>query len=249
MTGIRIFLIACLVSMCGIAWGADAPAIPAGARIGVIDMVTSDIVHFHIGRVEVNSFMHTYRGDWTAAELIDDPLVSALTGAGFMPVMIAPTETLRDERQSWIVDEPRSGRLPRGCMKELARIMTEQNFAALVIAAPGANSQPAFVDGDRYSRLPHTLQGVGFSTSDEPIGSMKAGIFDFTQIVVVVKDGKGAELVARDWGGNRVYDWPDFDASGDLKSMSDAQIAQLRPVIADAIRNRITTRLMPRLTQ
>ncbi len=247
MSGLRLVLIACLFCLAEGAWGADAPAIPSGARVGIIDLVTSDVIHFHIGRSEVNNFMRTYRGNWVPADLIDDPLIASLNAAGFQPVAVAATETLRKERQSWIVEKPRSDRLPRGCMKELGRIMKAQTLAALIVVAPGANSEPEFVEGDRYSRLPGSMQGFGFSTSDTPIGSTPAGVFDFTQVIVVVKDEDGQELLLRDWGGNRVYDWPGFEPGPDLKALSDEHIAQLRPVFADAIKNRIETRIMPRL--
>ena len=246
MTGLRVVLIACLVGLCGGAWAAAAPTIPAGGRVGIIDMVTNDITHFHIGRAEANSFMRTYRANWVAAYLIDDPLIASLNAAGFQPVAIAASDALRKDKRSWIIEKPRSDRLPRGCMKELARIMKEQNLAALIVVAPGANSEPEYVDGDRYSRLPGTLEGLGFSTSDLPIGTTRAGIHDFTQMVVVAKDGDGAELVARDWGGNRVYDWPGFDPGPNPKQLPEDVIAQLRPVFAEALKKRIDTRLMPR---
>jgi hypothetical protein len=244
MTGLRVVLIACLVCLSGGAWGAT---IPAGGRVGIIDMVTNDVTHFHIGRAEVNNFMRTYRGNWVSADLIDDPLIASLNAAGFQPVAIAPSENLRKERQSWIVEKPRADRLPRGCMKELGRILTEQNLAALIVVAPGANSEPEYVDGDRYSRLPGSMQGFGFSTSDNPIGTTKAGVFDFTQIVVVAKDGDGQALMLRDWGGNRVYDWPGFDPGANIKALTEDQIAQLRPVFTEALKKRIDTRIMPRL--
>jgi hypothetical protein len=247
MTGLRVFLIACLVCLGGNAWAADSPTIPAGARVGIIDMVTSDVVHFHIGRAELNNFMRTYRGNWAPADIIDDPLIAGLTAAGFQPVAVPVSEKLRGERQSWIVEKPRSERLPRGCMKELGRIMREQNLGGLVVVAAGANSDPEYVEDDRYSRLPGTVQGLGFSTSDLPIGSTKVGVFDFTQFIVIAKVDDDPELVLRDWGGNRVYDWPDFDPGDNIKALSDELIAQLRPVFADAIKKRIDTRLMPRL--
>lgn len=244
MTRLRIVLVACLFSLCGSAWAAT---IPAGGRVGIIDMVTSDVTHFHIGKNEASSFMRTYRGNWVAADLIDDPLIASLNSAGFQPVSVPVSDTLRKERQSWIVEKPRSDRLPRGCMKELARIMSEQNLVGLIIVAAGANSEPEYVDGDRYSRLPGTLQGFGFSTSDLPIGTTKAGIFDFTQMIVVAKSGDGAELVTRDWGGNRVYDWPNFDPGPNPKQLAPDQIAEVRPVLEDALKKRIDTRVMPRL--
>jgi hypothetical protein len=181
------------------------------------------------------------------ADLIDDPLIAGLTAAGYRPVPVPATDKLREERQSWIVEKPRSDRLPRGCMKELARIMKAQNVGALIVVAAGANSEPEYVDGDRYSRLPSSVQGLGFSTSDEPIGSTKTGVFDFTQFIVVATVDDDPELVLRDWGGNRLYEWPDFDPGADIKSIPDEQIAALRPIFADAIRKRIETRILPRL--
>ncbi|MEJ1966576.1 MAG: hypothetical protein WDO56_35575 [Gammaproteobacteria bacterium] len=248
MTGTRVVLIACLWSLCGIAWGADAPpTIPAGARIGIIDMVTNDVTHYHAGAKEVNTFLRTYRGDWDAADLIDAPLMSALTGAGFEAVAVGASEELRKERQSWLVENPRANKLPRGCLKELGRIMTDQNLAALIVVAPGANTDPEYVEDNRWSLLPRAVQGIGFSTSDGPNGTTKAVVFDFTQMVVVVKTPDGPRLVARDWGANRIYAWPGFDPGANLKALSAAQLVSLRPVISDAINNRITTRVMPRI--
>jgi hypothetical protein len=247
MTGAKVVLMACLVSLCGVAWGADAPALPAGARIGIIDMVTNDVTHYHVGRAEVNSFMRTYRGDWGGAEIIEGPLATSLTGAGFVPQALNASDALWKERQSWIIQNPRANKLPRGCLKELGRIMVEQNLAALILVAPGANSEPEFVEGDRWSRVPRTMQGFGFSTSDDPNGVTKPAVFDFTQMVVVANTADGPRLVARDWGGNRIYDWPGFDPGPNLKALSDTQLAQLRPVMAEAMKQRIATRVMPHL--
>ena len=72
-------------------------------------------------------------------------------------------------------------------------------------------------------------------------------MFDFTQIIVIAKDGDGAELVMRDWGGNRVYEWPNYDPGANPKQLPPEVVAELRPVIADALKKRIDTRLMPRL--
>jgi hypothetical protein len=246
MTGIRVLLIACLVSLCGTAWGADAPPIPAGARVGIIDLVTNDITHYHVGRSEVQGFLRTYRVNW-AAGLIDDPLIDSLIGAGFQPVMAQATDTLYKERESWIVRDPRDKKLPRGCMKELGRILDEQDLDALIVVAPGANTEPESDERKRLTKLPKYTQGLGFSTSDEWDGITKPAVFDFTQMIVVAKTPEGPQLVARDWGGNRVYDWQGFDPGQNIKALSDRQLAPLRPVISEVMKQRIAARLIPTL--
>ena len=243
MTRVRIILIACLVSLCGHAWAADTPAIQAGGRVGIIEMVTNDVTHFHVGRSELTNFMRTYRGDWGASDVIDVPLMNALADAGFQPVAVAASETLREEKQSWLIQNPQANKLSRGCLKELARIMADVNLAALIVVAPGANSDPDFV----WSRLPKTVQGFGVMTSDEPTGGTKAAVFDFTQIAIVANTADGAALVVRDWGANLPYDWPGFDSRTNLKALTNGQLAQIRLVIEDAMKKRIATRIVPRL--
>lgn len=248
MTGLRVVLVACLVSLCGIARGADAPpTVPAGARVGVIDLVTNEVTHYHVGKSEVTNFLRTYRAKWSPADIIDDPLMTALTGAGFQPVAVAASEALVKDRESWLIKSPTSNKLPRGAMKELGRILTEQNLGALVIAAPGANSEPAFDSRNRMNRLPTATQGFGFSTSDETDGITKPLAFDFTQMVVVVKTGDGPELVVRDWGGVRLYDWPGFDPGPNVKALGDDQLAPLQPLFTDIVKRRIDQRVLPKM--
>jgi hypothetical protein len=247
MSGIRAVLIVCLVSLWGTAWGADAPAIPAGSRIGITNLVTNDLRHYHVGRSEVNSFLRTYRTSWGAADLIDDPLITALIGAGFQPVLVPASSELSGERDSWLIQKPKANRMARGAMKEFGRVMVEQDLAALVIVAPGANTDPEFDPRMRLGKLPSSTQGFGFSTSDEPDGVTKPLVFDFTQILLLVRTTDGPRLVLRDWGGGRLHDWPGFDPGANLKTLGDAQLAPLRPVLAEALNQRFTTRLLPSL--
>ena len=248
MTGLRVVLVACLVSLCGSAWGADAPpTVPAGARVGVIDIVTNEIVHYHVGKSEVTNFLRTYRGRWSPADVIDEPLITALTASGFQPVAVAASEALLKEKESWITKNPKASKLPRGALKELTRILAEQNLGALIVVAPGMNSEPDFDARGRLTRLPSATQGFGFSTSDDPDGVTKPVVFDFTQMVVVARTSDGAALLVRDWDGNRIYEWPGFDPGPNVKSLSDPQIAPLQALYTDIVKKRIDTRIVPRL--
>lgn len=247
LAGIRSLLIVCLLSQVGLAWGADSPAIPAGARVGIVDFVTNDITHYHIGKGELNRFLRTYRASWSAAELVDDLLITTLIGAGYQPSMLKPSEAMVKDRDSWFIHEPRDNKLPRGAMKEIGRFMVEQNLAALILAAPGANSEPEFDPRNRLTQLPRTTQGFGFTTTDEPDGIKKPAVFDFTQFIVVAATGDGPRLVLRDWGGSKLYDWNDFDPGENFKQLPNSTLTQIRPVIADALKNRVTTRVVPGL--
>jgi hypothetical protein len=241
----RAILLAGLLVLGGPAWGADpAPPIPPGARIGIIDMMSTDVTHFHVGKAPVNSFMRTYRGAWSAADVIDEPLILALTNAGFEPVAVQASDTLRHERQAWVVAKPQASKLPRACNEELDRIMTAENLVALIIVASGRNSDPETIEGNRLRKLPDYVQGWGFSTSDEPEGTAKPVVFNLTQMLLVQKPpDDDARLEYREWGGSYLYEWSSFSPGPDLKALPDAEITQFAPVIADVMKRQIA-RLM-----
>jgi hypothetical protein len=186
------------------AWGADELALPAGARVGIIAMMPTDVTHYHVGKSSSGSFMRTYRVEWPAAEVIDDPLANQLKVAGFEPVFLDPTEPLRRQRQSWIVSSPQAAKLPRAAMEEFERIASTENLQALVIVAPGANNNPESVQGNRLRKLPAYLQGWGFSTSDEPDGVTRPVVFNLTQILLIGSAGGEMQLAFREWGGGYV---------------------------------------------
>jgi len=97
LTGLgRRFVVAgILLVASGVASAAELPlAIPAGARIGIIDMMPPDVTHFHIGATAVKSFQRTYRAPWTTADVIDEPLIWSLTNAGLEPVALQASDLL-----------------------------------------------------------------------------------------------------------------------------------------------------------
>jgi hypothetical protein len=72
-------------------------SLPAGSRVGIIVMMSTDVTHYHVGKNPQGSFMRTYRVQWPAAELIDDPLAEEIKKAGLEPVFLDAPELLRDE--------------------------------------------------------------------------------------------------------------------------------------------------------
>jgi hypothetical protein len=250
VTGAKGFLAACLVTASALssatAWAADLLDAPAGARVGIIVMMPTDITHYHVGKTSVTSFMRTYRVEWPASEVVDDQLAAALTGAGLEPVFLDPTEQLRRQRQSWIVSSPLATKLPNAAAEEIDRIITAENLQGLVVVAPGPNNNPDPVQGNRLRKLPAYVQGWGFSTSDEAGGTAKPVVFNLSQMLLIGKTVNASELVFREWGGGFVYEWADFDPGADLKTLPQSEIDKFRPLITDVMQRQIT-RLMTRV--
>jgi hypothetical protein len=240
LTALKMAGVLLLAGLASPAVAADlALAIPAGGRIGIIDMVRPDVTHFHVGATPVKSFLRTYRAAWSVADVIDKPLIASLTGMGLKPVSLQASDLLRREKQSWLVSKPTSEKLPRGCLAELERLITDSRLSALIIVAAGQNVSPEAVEGDRLQKLPDYIRGWGFSTIDDDQGRTKPVVFNLTQMLLVTKTTDGVRLEHREWGGTHLYDWPNFVPAADMKAMSNADIAQLRPVIADVMKREI----------
>lgn len=243
----KAIFFACLLSLSGAGWSAEPSLpIPAGARIGVMDMMPTDVTHFHVGRAPVNSFMRTYRGGWSASDVVDEPLIWALTNAGFEPVSVEVSDTMRRQRQAWIIENPQANKLPKACIAELEGIISAQKLSALIIVAPGPNTSPQSADGNRLRRLPDYVQGWGFSTSDETDGIAKPIVFNLTQMLLVQKTKDSVKLEYREWGGGFLSEWATFTPGPDIKALPDSEIAKFRPVILDVVKRQIG-RLMPHI--
>src|SRR5688572_26799055 len=139
--------------VCSSDLGADQLILPAGARVGIIAMMPTDVTHFHVGKSAQASFMRTYRLTWPSTESVDDPIAAMLKGMGFEPVFLDPTEQLRRQRQSWIVANPLANKLPRPAEEEIQRILDADNLQGLVIVAPGPNLNPESIQGNRLRKL------------------------------------------------------------------------------------------------
>jgi hypothetical protein len=251
VTGVQKFLAVVAVAasswvFSATAWGADQLILPGGARIGIIAMMPADVTHFHVGKAQQASFMRTYRLTWPSTESVDDPIAGMLKGLGFEPVFLDPTELLRRQRQSWIINNPLANKLPKPAEEEIQRILVADNLQGLVIVAPGPNSSPEAVSGNRLRKLPSYVQGWGFSTSDEPDGVTRPVVFNLTQMLLIGRTGDTPELIFREWGGAFVYEWPGFQPGVDLKTLSPEEISRFRPVIQDILQRQIA-RLSPRI--
>jgi hypothetical protein len=250
VTGVRRFLAACAVVVgswvCSTAWAADQLILPAGARVGIIAMMPTDVTHYHVGKTQQASFMRTYRLTWPSTESVDDPIAGMLKGMGFEPVFLDPTELLRRQRQAWIIANPHANKLPKPAEEEIKRILDADNLQGLVIVAPGPNTNPESIQGNRLRRLPSYVQGWGFSTSDEPDGVTRPVVFNLVQMLLIGRNLDAPELIFREWGGAFVYEWPGFQAGVDLKALSPEEISKFRPVIQDIVQRQIG-RLSPRL--
>ncbi len=232
------------------AWGADAETLTlhSGARIGIIDLMTTDITHFHTGRGVNNTFMRTYTMRWPLTEQVEQPLTSAIQSAGFVAVPTPATDALRKEREAWFLTTTRANKLNKACAQELTRIATDAKLNAILVVAPGFNDSPQAVEGNRLRQLPEYVQGWGITTQEDASGGLNPVLFNLTQMLLVEVTPEGAKLRYREWGGAYVYDWTSFTPPANLRTLPDTELEKLRPLVSDVL-TRQTTRLLTHLAR
>jgi hypothetical protein len=214
-------------------------ALPAGARVGIIVMMQADLTHFHVARSRTASFMRTYPISWPVSEVVDDPIAAVLHGMGFEPVFLDPSPQLWRQRQEWIISERQSDELPRAADEEIARILEAEKLEALIIVAPGLNTDPEPIEGNRLRKLPTYVQGWGFSTSDDAEGITRPVVFNLTQMLIIGRTDELPDLIFREWGGAFLYEWAGFQPGDDVKALSAEEVSRFRPVMEDILQKQI----------
>jgi len=228
----KVGLAACLLVLgC---WGAS-PAlskdptqllIHKGARVGIINMLDSEVAHFHATKVLAQSFFKTQTVNWQIDSMLGDAVNARLTQLELVPVPTAASETLVHNRDDFFVDNAVAKGLPRELSKELAQLAATQHLDALILLTPGLNN--AAHAGSQVRRaLPDYLRGWGFVTGDT---NAKPSLFNMTQVLLVSTSPQGTVMNAREWGGGYADDWNDYVPPDNPKQIPPEQLDHLQPL-------------------
>ncbi|HEY8507382.1 MAG TPA: hypothetical protein VIL32_03430 [Steroidobacteraceae bacterium] len=214
-----------------------ALGLPAGSRIGVIDMSSTDVMHFHTSRTATNAFMKTYRVSWPAESEFALPIAAQAESKGFVPVILQPPDILRRNRERYFIQNVRGTRFARDVNAEIERLAAAEQLQALIIVVPGLNESPEAVEGNRLRALPEYVQGWGFTTHDE--GNGEPVLFNLTQLLLFEISPDGPRFRHREWGGSYVYAWSSFTPPADLRQMPPEEIDKLQPLFKEIVARQV----------
>ncbi len=213
-------------------------ALPAGARIGVVNLLDPEVTHFHASRQIENSFLKTYTMSWPVSGMLLAAVKDRLGQLGLTAVPIAPTDALRRARESCFLDAPLAKGLPRECGSLYAQLAASQGVAALIVLGPGRNDS-AHAGGNRHRELPEYLRGWCFVTGADAAPAL----LDLTELLLIGVSGSQGQLIGRGWGGNGV--WTGYRAPPDLKAFPEQELEQLQPLYAAMLKDQAGTALTP----
>jgi hypothetical protein len=221
----------------GNAVAAPKPAelqLAAGARVAVVNLLDAEVTHFHASRQLQNSFLKTYTVDWPVNAMLMEALREPLTQMGLVPVAAGATAALSRAREACFLNAALAKGLPKVCRPLFAQLAAAEHVDAIVVMGPGRNDS-AHTGGARRRELPEYLRGWCFVSelrSEERAAENTPVLLNLTELLLIGLSAQGAEINAREWGGDQTQTWTGFKPPPDLKDIPDQQLRQLQPLFA-----------------
>jgi hypothetical protein len=206
----------------------------AGARVGVVNLLDPEVTHFHASRDLQNSFLKTYTVGWPVGAMLMQALRDGLVQMGLTPVAAAPSEALVRAREACFLNAALAKGLPKACAPLYGQLAAAEHLEALIVLGPGLNDS-THAGGGRRRGLPEYLRGWCV-VSEEGVTAGVPSLLNLSELLLIAVTTRGAELGARQWGGDQIQYWTGFKPPADLKSIADAQLNELQPLFAGMLK-------------
>jgi hypothetical protein len=232
----------CLLALSApLAASAEKPLVLSkGARVGVVNLVRPEVVHFHSAKAIQDRALKTEVVDWSVDAMLVDSLQERAAQMGLVLVPLALTDELAHAREDCFLNNGFNRSLPRDCVLPFQHLLGNEHLDAVIAFAPGLNNS-AHAGSARRKDLPDDLRGFGYVTGVAASPDGKPNVFSMTDLMLVAGTPTGPELRAHDWGGSYSLEWTNF-AEPDPKVVPLQDYAQLKPYF-QAILARQTARL------
>jgi hypothetical protein len=204
------------------------PALTAGARVGVVNLLDAEVTHFHASTHIENSYLKTYAVNWSVNAMLLSLVTEHVTQLGFTAVPLAPGDMLARARESCFLNAALAKGLSKDCAKTFAVFAAASQLSALIVLGPGRNDSN-HAGGARHKELPEYLRGWCLVTGEG--ASAAPQLLDLTELLLIATPPAGAMLTDREWGGDG-GGWPGFQAPPDLKAIPQTQLDQLQPLFS-----------------
>jgi hypothetical protein len=247
LAGARAVLCAAALGLAaGAAHAASPPqglALPAGARIGVVNLLDPEVTHFHRAHEVRDGFLKTYSVNWPLNTLLLGVLNEGLTQMGFAVLLVAPPDRSR-LREECFLNAALARGLPKECAALLAKLAGTSHLDAVIALGPGLNDS-AHATRARRRDLPEYLRG--WCVVSGPDAAKAAPLLlNFTELLLIGAPANGVQLAAREPGGDP-QSWTDYQPPADLRAIPAQQLDQLQPLFSAMLRQQADA-LLARLT-
>ncbi len=231
-SGLAAVLLASL-AMAGTGLSKDrAPKpIEKGAQIGVVSLVSAEVMHYHAAKSSNDSFLKIQRVSWSVDDMLASAFKDRLEQLGLTMKPLAPTEALMRSRESCFVDASLAKGLPKNCAAPLLEQASSGGVSYLIVMAPGLNNAD-HAGSNRFEDVSAMMRGWGFLTRERAGPKDKPTLFNEIELLLISVDRDGVSLQARQWGGVYTSAWQTYTSPADQHQIPTEQLDQLQPLYA-----------------
>ena len=205
--------------------------IPKGAQIGVVNLLTPELMHYHAAKDVNDSFLKILAVKWPVEDMLAEAVKGELDSRGLTFTPLAPIETLERSRERCFVGAALVDGLPKTCVAVLAEQATSAGVNYLILLAPGLNNAD-HAGSSRHEGVTAAMRGWGFLTRERAGAKDKPTLYAEVEMLLVSVTPEGTALRARQWGGNYSLQWQTYTPPPDPKAIPDEQLTELQPLFA-----------------
>jgi hypothetical protein len=205
--------------------------IEKGAQIGVVNLMSAEVMHYHAAKDSNNSFLKIQTVKWPVDDMLNDALQERSQQLGLTLTRLAPTEALERARESCFVNAPLAEGLPKKCAAPIMDQASSAGVSYLILMAPGLNNAD-HAGSARFENVTAMMRGWGLLTRERAGPKEKPTLFNEVELLLVSVGPDGVTLRARQWGGVYTTTWQTYAPPPDLHQLTPEQLDELQPLYA-----------------
>jgi hypothetical protein len=220
-----------LTSTTGMARDRTPKVIARGAQIGVVNLLSAEVMHYHAAKDSNDSFLKIQPVRWPVDDMLTEALKGQLEQLGLTLTTLTPTDSLSRARESCFVNAALADGLPRNCSATLVEQASSAGVSYLILMAPGLNNSD-HAGSSRSQNLTEAMRGWGFLTRERAGAKDKPTLFSEIELLLISVGPEGATLRARQWGGIYSSQWQTYTLPPNPKEIPLEQLDELQPLFA-----------------
>jgi len=232
--GLGVVLSGILASNPSFARDRTPKTIAKGAQIGVVNLLSPEVMHYHAAKDVNDSFLKTLTVQWPVEDMLTEALKGGLTPRGLTLTPLVPIESLERARERCFVNAALVDGLPKNCSPPLVEQASSSGVNYLILMAPGLNNAD-HAGSSRNEGVTAAMRGWGFLTRERSGAKDKPTLYSEIELLLISITPEGATLRARQWGGIYSKVWQTYTPPPDPKAFPDEQLNELQPMFADML--------------
>ena len=230
----------CIVAAAAGAKEEQPRALPAGSKVGIVNLLSADLTYYFIGVTIFQNKLTTFPVDWNIPGYFDSQLQKGLADRGFVPVAIEPSAFLRSHRtdlyasSGWFTTDEVDRLVP----DEIEAWKREYGLAAVIVVSTEAGKTFKIGSGfwsARYATFPDQLVDWGVIVKNPLVGKPIPYVYNASAPILVDLTGVEAKTYHIERGSNELIEWKEAVMPDDASGLTSTELAAARPLLEQAI--------------